>query len=559
MLNLKFISNAILMLMPSFCIAQTYYIPIGNETEYFINRLEIKTNATTLNYSYIKPYNTKILLKEISAIDSSIKNKSNNFTQLTSIDKSNLQKFISEYKAYQLQPKNVVFKKNNYSIFNINTPSVYCSINPVMQYQQGLDKFNNSNIYIQGIGFNAKGIIGKRIGFQLYFTKNEEKNPYYVNQFTNKFKAIPGFSNYTNVANGSTYRYADVRASINFSLAKKIDIQLGSDRNFLGNGIRSLMLSDFSGNTKFLKINTRIWKLNFENLFMQLKPQFEIVTETRKKKYLRINTLSINATPWLNIGIFDAIVFGREKQFELNYIQPFTFLRAMEQQSGSPDNALFGINLKTNILHKIQCYSQFILDEFKLSEITAKSGWWGNKFGYQLGIKYVDAIGIKNLDVQLEANRIRPFTYTHYDSLANYSNNNMPIAHPLGAGFNEIIFVTRYQPIHKIFIEGKLIYYYQGKDIANENYGNNILINYNNRPIDALTGVKKSYGYEIGSGNKATCTFLNINASYEIKNNVFIDVSFTKRYYQLAIGNNENTSLLSLGCRWNFTKRNFEF
>jgi hypothetical protein len=58
---------------------------------------------------------------------------------------------------------------------------------------------------------------------------------------------------------------------------------------------------------------------------MQLTPQFGIVNNASAKKYLRINTLSINATNWLNIGIFDAVVFGRQNQFELNYLQPFTF------------------------------------------------------------------------------------------------------------------------------------------------------------------------------------------------------------------------------------------
>jgi hypothetical protein len=86
-----------------------------------------------------------------------------------------------------------------------------------------------------------------------------------------------------------------------------------------------------------------------------------------------------------------------------------------------------------------------VLDEFLLKEIKANSGWW-YKFGYQIGVKYVDAFKIKNLDLQLESNRTRPFTYTHYDSVSNYSNNNMALAHPLGAGFQEYIVIARYQP-----------------------------------------------------------------------------------------------------------------
>ena len=37
-----------------------------------------------------------------------------------------------------------------------------------------------------------------------------------------------------------------------------------------------------------------------------------------------------------------------------------------------------------------------------LSEVKAGNGWWGNKYGLQLGAKYIDAFSIKNLDLQLE-------------------------------------------------------------------------------------------------------------------------------------------------------------
>ena len=94
-------------------------------------------------------------------------------------------------------------------------------------------------------------------------------------------------------------------------------------------------------------------------------------------------------------------------------------------------------------------YGQLLLDEFKLSEVRAGDGWWGNKFGFQLGGKYIDAFNIKNLDLQLEHNRVRPFTYSHGDSVANYTHYNMPLAHPLGANFQEVIGIARYQPAPK--------------------------------------------------------------------------------------------------------------
>ena len=38
--------------------------------------------------------------------------------------------------------------------------------------------------------------------------------------------------------------------------------------------------------------------------------------------------------------------------------------------------------------------ARLYFDEFKLSELKKNTGWWANKFGYQLGVKYPDAFGI---------------------------------------------------------------------------------------------------------------------------------------------------------------------
>ena len=71
------------------------------------------------------------------------------------------------------------------------------------------------------------------------------------------------------------YDYFDARGYITFNATKYIDIQFGYDKNFIGNGYRSLFLSDCGNSYLFLKLNTRIWKFNYQNLFMELMPQFQ--------------------------------------------------------------------------------------------------------------------------------------------------------------------------------------------------------------------------------------------------------------------------------------------
>lgn len=69
--------------------------------------------------------------------------------------------------------------------------------------------------------------------------------------------------------------YFDAKGYITFGATKYVDIAFGYDKNFIGNGQRSLFLSDFSNNALFLKLNTKIWKFNYQNLFMELHNAYQ--------------------------------------------------------------------------------------------------------------------------------------------------------------------------------------------------------------------------------------------------------------------------------------------
>jgi hypothetical protein len=269
------------------------------------------------------------------------------------------------------------------------------------------------------------------------------------------------------------------------------------------------------------------------------------------RKYFRSNHLSFNATKWLNVGIFDAVMFGRKDHFDFQYLIPVLFLRPAESDIGSGDNALVGLDFKANIRKKVQVYGQLLLDEFKYRELVKSTGWWGNKFGYQLGLKYPDVFGIKNLDLQLEDNRVRPFTYTHSDNTSNYTHYNQPFAHPLGANFQEYIAILKYQPLPKLYLQGRVISYKQGLDSAGLNFGNNISTSYKSRPRD--------YGFYVGTGTKVNSTNIVLLASYELKENLFIDGSLQRRTYNIDKGSSTNTNVVSFGFRLNMARRNFDF
>ena len=303
-------------------------------------------------------------------------------------------------------------------------------------------------------------------------------------------------------------------------------LQFGYGRNFIGNGYRSLILSDFSNNYLYLKANWKVWKLHYQNLFMELAAQSNAglgANEVLPRKYMAAHYLSYQALPNLSFGIFETVIFDRQDAgFEFQYLNPVILYRTIEQGLGSPDNVLIGLDVKWNFLHRFQLYGQFMLDEFKFNELfIERRGWWANKYGIQAGLKYINAFGLDHLDLQAEFNQARPYTYTHRDSSSSYTHYNQPLAHPLGANFREALFIARYQPMKKLFLEGRFIRAKFGEDGAGKNWGGNLLKSHESREQD--------YGNEIGQGITATTHLLGLDVSYMLAHNVFIDLHYFYR------------------------------
>ncbi len=287
------------------------------------------------------------------------------------------------------------------NLYEVHVKDFDLAINPVIQYVVSKEKGNDQTLFLNTRGLSVRGRIANKIGFYAYMADNQERDPSYVQQWITDRKAVPGEGFYKTFKAAGGVDYFDARGYFTFNVTKYIDVAFGYDRNFIGNGYRSLFLSDFGNGNLFLKLNTRIWKFNYQNLFMELQnADSRTGDKLIGKKYATIHHLDIAATKWLNVGLYEAVIFGRVNRFDLSYLNPIIFYRSVEQQNGSYDNSLAGLDFKANVARKFQFYGQFLLDEFNLTQLKANTGWWANKYGFQLGAKYIDALGVKNLDLQ---------------------------------------------------------------------------------------------------------------------------------------------------------------
>ncbi|MEO5783349.1 MAG: hypothetical protein ABIQ07_08770, partial [Ginsengibacter sp.] len=459
-------------LCPIFSFAQSNYIPLGSKAYDFIERMEIKLQDNrNLNFSSVKPFSRKAIVREVEYLDSTRMTPTDSamgFNKygdrsdliLTPVDEYNLRSLLMNNAEWVLTPRPEFesatpvlknFYKTKANLLEVNTKDFFLAINPMLNLQLGTSSGGNG-IYLNTRGVNARGMIANRVGFSALITENQEKGPDFFQARTNMFRAVPGVGFYKPFKKNG-YDYFDARGYITFNAAKFIDFQFGYDKNFIGNGYRSLFLSDYGNSYLFLKINTRIWKFNYENIFMELMPQFKKSGDNLlDRKYQALHHLTFNISKSITVGLFEGVTFGRRNYFDFQYLNPIIFLRPIESSNGSSDKAKVGFDFKANVANRLQFYGQFLLDEFVLSKLRNDPTNYVNKYGYQLGAKYVDAFGIANLDLQVESNRVRPFVYSHYDSVSNYTHYNQPMAHPLGANFQEFVGILKYQPAPKWYV-----------------------------------------------------------------------------------------------------------
>lgn len=549
------------ILLPFSVSSQTTYLQQDAKENILAERLEILAQKDSiLNFSKTKPLSRKQLVNAVTgykAMHPGIVLSKTDEYNLQGIYRNNLEYVPANIRdsIASRKPWGKNFYRTPANLYEVHVKDFDLVINPVFQFVLSKEQDNDQNLFFNSRGVAIRGRIANKIGFAASIVDNQERDPLYVQAWEDSFESVPGAGYYKDFK-GTGFDYFDARGYFTFNITRYIDVAFGYDRHFIGNGYRSLFLSDFSNNILFLKLNTRIWKLNYQNLFMEV-----YTAEPRgpdrllPKKYAVFHHLDVNVTRWLNIGLFEGVMFGRKNRFEFGYLNPVIFYRSIEQQNGSFDNSVAGIDLKANVFKQVQLYGQFLLDEFNLEQIRKGNGWWANKWGLQLGGKYINAFTIKNLDLQLELNTVRPFTYSHRDSVANYTHYNQPLAHPLGANFKEVIAMARYQPVPRWTFIGKIFGWKKGLDTGSRSFGGNIFLP-NIPPYR-----DGDFGYTIVSGIESKTAMASFLVSYELKENLFLEASATRRKFTVSSNSSlsNSTTILSAGIRWNVHRRLFEF
>ncbi len=545
----------VLLCCSFFSQAQDSYLPLNSPVYNVLDRLEIKTgvlkNDIFLDLKPISQLNIVSFLHQVDSLQPKL-TKSDEYW----IDylKNETLPFSGISNESSKKPILKYFYKSKANLYQVTSDHFNIFINPVLNFEGGKEKDSAGYLYRNTRGLEVHGNIDNKVGFYTFLTDNQAIFPGYVGQFYERTKSIPG-EGYIKTFKGNGYDFFHAQGYITLAASKHIHLQFGNDRNFIGNGYRSLLLSDFSKDYLHLKINTRVWRFNYQNIFAQMIDLHTKGFKPYPKKYAAFHVLSFDVTKFLNVGVFEGVMFydtlHNGRGYDLSYLNPVIFYRSIEQSIGSADNSIAGINFSLVALKHVRIYGQWLFDEFSISNLRNGKKSWLNKYGGQLGFKWVDLFGLPNIDLQSEINFVRPYTYQHLSTGSNYVNYSQAIAHPLGANLRELVNILRVNVYGPIDINIKYTYSQQGKDTGNANLGGDISKNY-------AQNIPLKEGVSLLQGSLSTIQFFDFVATWQVRQNICIDLEAFSR--KQTIGSNAaNEIYIGGGVRVNFFKPDYNF
>lgn len=403
-------------------------------------------------------------------------------------------------------------------LFNDNLATIkgddfILTLDPYFHMALGYETETNKLLWFNKRGVMINSSFGKKVRIHSYLTQNLMNLDPYLRAWTGQTRILPGEGE-VKVGTNEVNNFF-VAGGIDYKLNKFIDLTFGHGKNFLGDGYRSLLLSDAASAYPYGRFNLHFGKrVNYSAIvaeFLDNTVNSVAAGNTlRRKKYTSFHFIDIKLHRKLYLGLYEAVIWGGDSlarsTFEVNYLNPFVVMRPLEFGLGSPDNVQIGTNFKYLPFRWSTLYGQFLLTEYYAKELFGGNDWFGNKYAFQVGGKFHNFPFAKNLYLQLEYNQIRPFTYNHRSSVTSFAHNGQPLAHPSGGNLKEAVGIFNYR-INRWSVNWRSIYRISGlENTDSTSIGTDVQRSYYLR--------ESEYGNVIGQGISYKQWYNQVTFSY---------------------------------------------
>jgi hypothetical protein len=512
-----------------------------------------QTINNSLNNNYLQNIIEKYYLQNNASVDLSQKPYNANPFIVDSL-------LNAEFELKKINKKgflNNTFRNGNMFKYYSTEKKCTVTINPLFNIGMGHASNGSVNLLEDDYGIQFDINVNNKLFISSSVYENNSQFPKYINHYVDSLQVVPGMG-WARGA-GKSVNYNIPYAHIGYKASNIFYFEIGFDKNFIGNGYRSLLLSDFAYSYPYLKIVSDFGKFKYTNIWAQFTDasgNWNSSNQTGSfssypKKYAAFNYLTYTGLKHFQLSAFQSLVWvnrdslGNQRPQDWGVFIPVIYFNSLNFNNGSPGNSVIGFNANYQWKKKNLLYGQLVIDDFSIDHLFKNgkfSGYLQEKFGWQVGMKCYEPLSIKGAFLQMEYNTVRPYVYNNKNVSINYTHYNESLAHPLGANFREFIFRPSYKTKRWLF-EGELLLAKYGSDSLNTNWGQNI-------HLSDYSAQKGLFSYEnyTTQGIKTNLLFFNFSINYLMNpvTNSRVSLTFSNRS-QTALGIKNNDNIVMIG------------
>lgn len=361
-------------------------------------------------------------------------------------------------------------------LFEIKGKDYLIKISPAIDFTLGKDlsDTNDRTLFQNTRGLHVEGNLFKNFAFSTSLYENQGRYTRYESDYYRAhgelYPSVGDSAYYTQNAvipggartkdfkvDGFDYAYA-----VGYFVYKPFEflrVAAGNNQQFIGDGYRSLLLSDNSYSAPYFKVDWKISpKFSFtyyraRHMNLLRRPLTGSVEAYYEAKGYSVNYFTYKPSNSISISLFESGEWNRgdsvvSRSSHPLYYNPVPFVSGLALKTKNEVVSLLGLNISAQISTNNRVYAQVAMNDYNFK-----------KTAIQLGVRSYRLFGLEDFMLQGEYNYVAPDTYKSSNPRLNAVHYNLPIAHPKGDGFHEAIIRANYE-VMRVYVDVAMIQYW---------------------------------------------------------------------------------------------------
>jgi hypothetical protein len=469
--NLLLAGLTCFLLLVSSAIAQRELLPADHPVYKFLLRQQMRGLIDDFHWGML-PLSRGEVAKFLRALET-------RSSQLSRVDVKMLQDFDTEFE-YDMN-KTVLKAKTFLPRFSLSSvldndqqkylaayedsvASLFADGFGFLSYRAGSgDSIGSPHIFLGQLGFRVRGTLYDRLGFCLEASNGQ------------RFSGDPSFGmlDYRLRANTKFQeagKYFDFTTGYMDYDVDWLRLTFGREQVLWGMGYGDRMiLSENTVPFDFAKLDLHYKSFHYSFLHGSITGKDSLGNQV-SSKYIGAHRLEIDLSSKLRIGFSEMVIYSNQS-LNFGFLNPLSFIASADRSAdpGGSSNTLLGIDFEVLPIKDVRVTGTLLIDDINfetLGSVGKDIRGNDNKFGWQGGATWTDAMGIPNLSLTSEYTRINPFVYSNRTIANSYTNASLPLGVLLQPNSDEWLLGLDFDVTYRISLSSQIRFQRLGENIV---------------------------------------------------------------------------------------------